>query len=47
MGFKKHPKQLISRRTQTYLRELLELEGHDQKEQSAQSIIMEDDAEID
>ena len=37
---------MVSRRTQTYLRELLELEGNHQNE-SDQSIIMDDDAEID
>jgi len=37
---------MVSRRTQTYLRELLHLEGQDQND-SDQSIIMDDDAEID
>lgn len=40
------PKKMISRRTQTYLRELLQLEGFEQND-SEQSIIMDDDAEID
>lgn len=40
------PKKMVSRRTQTYLRELLQLDGFDQND-SEQSIIMDDDAEID
>jgi len=40
------PKKTASRRTQTYLRELLQLDGHEQND-SEQSIIMDDDAEID
>ena len=39
-------KKTISRRTQTYLRELLQMEGDDMRESDLE-IIMEDDAEID
>jgi hypothetical protein len=39
-------KKMVSRRTQTYLRELLQLDGFEQND-SEQSIIMDDDAEID
>lgn len=40
------PKKMVSRRTQTYLRELLQLDGYEQND-SEQSIIMDDEAEID
>lgn len=39
-------KKMVSRRTQTYLKELLQIDGLDAND-SEQSIIMEDDAEID
>ena len=40
-------KKMVSRRTQTYLRELLQLEGYDQDNESEQSVILDDEAEID
>lgn len=39
-------KKMVSRRTQTYLKELLQIDGLEAND-SEQSIIMEDDAEID
>jgi len=40
------PKKMVSRRTQTYLRELLQLDDFEQND-SEQSLILDDDAEID
>lgn len=40
-------KKMVSRRTQTYLRELLQLEGEDVLAESDLEIVMEEEAEID
>lgn len=43
----KKPPKMVSRRTQTYLRDLLQLDGYEQDNDSELSVIMDDDAEID
>jgi len=38
---------MCSRRTQTYLKDLLQIEGYEQNNDSELSMVMDDDAEID
>lgn len=43
----KKPIKLVSRRTQTYLRDLLQIEGIKQDNDSELSMVVDDEAEID